>query len=467
MPPSIAALLFGAGIVGLNYLDRDRESRTSPAIWLAVIWVFIGASRMISQWLQPGSVLLTSEQVLEGSPLDRAILSALEAAALLVLAFRWRRTSRLLAEHRVVLLFFIYCVVSVVWSDFPLVAFKRWTKALGNFSMVLLILTDLHPIAAMKRLFARAGFLLVPISVLVIKYFPQYGRGYLHFSWEVFYSGASLDKNGLGALCLVCGLGSLWQFTEAYSDKQIPNRRGHLAAHGTILVTVVWLLYLAHSSTASSCLVLGSAAYLLTKRSGKVKTVHAFTAVLLIAGVFCTVFPDAYDSLVRSLGRAPDLTGRADIWRYALSIHINPLLGTGFETFWLGPRADYISSKFIFRVNQAHNGYLETYLNLGWIGVTLLAAQLMVGYRNIVRGVRQRVPSAAFLFALLLIATAYNMTEAAFKVMHPVWIAFLFAVTGAAAAAPRHNAENIPVPQGTVEAEADFLAEPIQQPFFA
>lgn len=463
MAPRIAVLLFAAGIVWLNYLDRDRESRTSPALWLAVIWVFIGASRMISQWLQTGPVLVTSEQVLEGSPVDRAILSVLEFLAFLVLVVRWRRTSRLLSQNPVAVLFFFYCLASVFWSDFPLVAFKRWTKALGNFSMVLLVLTDLYPVAAMKRLFARAAFLLVPISVLVIKYYPEYGRGYLHFSWEVFYSGASLDKNGLGALCLVCGLASLWQFAEAYRDKQRFNRRGALFAHGIILVMVIWLLHLANSSTATSCLAVGSAVYLITTKNGKVTTVHAVTAVLLAVGVFCTVFPDAYGSLVRSLGRAPDLTGRTDIWRYALSIHINPLLGTGFETFWLGPRADYVSSKFIFRVNQAHNGYLETYLNLGWIGITLLGAQFLVGYRNIIRGVRTGVPSAAFLFALLVIAAAYNMTEAALKVMHPVWISFLFAIT-AVPTAPQVKAEELPVSEWQVKEQADAYAETLQQP---
>ena len=463
MAPSIAALLFAAGIVWLNYLDRDRESRTSPAVWLAVIWVFIGASRMISQWLQTGPVLVTSEQVLEGSPIDRAILSVLEIATLLVLVFRWRRTGHLLSQNRVVLLFFFYCLLSVLWSDFPLVAFKRWTKALGNFSIVLLVLTDLYPLAAMKRLFARVAFLLVPISVLVIKYYPEYGRGYLHFSWEVFYSGASLDKNGLGALCLVCGLASLWQFAEAYRDKQRYNRRGSLLAHGIILVMAIWLLCLANSSTALACLAVGSVAYLISTKSGKVSTVHAFTAVLLAIGVFCTIFPDAYGSLVRSLGRAPDLTGRTDIWRYALGIHINPLLGTGFETFWLGPRADFVSSKFIFRVNQAHNGYLETYLNLGWIGVTLLGAQFLVGYRNIVRGVRHNAPSATFLFALLVIAAAYNMTEAALKVMHPVWISFLFAVTAVPMAA-QVKAEKLPASEWQVKEQADAYAETLRQP---
>jgi len=38
--------------------------------------------------------------------------------------------------------FFLYCAASVFWSDFPIVAFKRWTKVLGNVVMVLVVLTE-------------------------------------------------------------------------------------------------------------------------------------------------------------------------------------------------------------------------------------------------------------------------------------------------------------------------------------
>ena len=33
-------------------------------------------------------------------------------------------------------------------------------------------------------------------------------------------------------------------------------------------------------------------------------------------------------------------------------------------------------------LNQAHNGYIEIYLNLGWVGLTLLGAMVIAGYRQ-------------------------------------------------------------------------------------
>ena len=36
-------------------------------------------------------------------------------------------------------------------------------------------------------------------------------------------------------------------------------------------------------------------------------------------------------------------------------------------------------------LNQAHNGYIEIYLNLGWIGLALLGAIIVGGYRKIIK----------------------------------------------------------------------------------
>ena len=73
-----------------------------------------------------------------------------------------------------ILLFFSYCAVSILWSDYPDVALRRWIKALGDLVMVMIILTDPEPLAALKRFLARTGFLLVPVSVLLIKYYPDF-----------------------------------------------------------------------------------------------------------------------------------------------------------------------------------------------------------------------------------------------------------------------------------------------------
>ncbi len=40
--------------------------------------------------------------------------------------------------------------------------------------------------------------------------------------------------------------------------------------------------------------------------------------------------------------------------------------------------------------NEAHNGYIEVYLNLGWLGLGLIALILGQGYRRAVRALSSR-----------------------------------------------------------------------------
>ena len=51
---------------------------------------------------------------------------------------------------------------------------------------------------------------------------------------------------------------------------------------------------------------------------------------------------------------------------------INPIFGTGFESFWLGKRLEQLQGIFFFFPNEAHNGYLEVYLNLGLMGLFIV-----------------------------------------------------------------------------------------------
>ena len=74
--------------------------------------------------------------------------------------------------------------------------------------------------------------------------------------------------------------------------------------------------------------------------------------------------------------------------------HRQSRLGTGFESFWLGPRLDKIWSVYRWRPTQAHNGYLEIYLNLGWIGIMLLAVVIFTGYGTISSALRNRRPTS-------------------------------------------------------------------------
>jgi O-antigen ligase len=433
MAPRIATLVFIAGILGLFFLDRDRREKTSIALWIPAIWIFIGASRMVSQWSGGSFSLDNPDQYLEGSPMDRLILTGLLVGALGVLAMRRQATMAFIRQNPVAVLFFFYCLLSVFWSDYSMTAFKRWTKGLGNLAMVMVILTDPKPALAIRRVFARIGFWLIPLSVLLIKYYPDLGRAYSRWSWEPIYTGAATEKNALGCLTLVFGLASFWRLVEAIRTTPSPDgpsRSRQLVAHGVILSMAFWLFYMANSSTSVACFTLGALLILLLTMWGRrPAVVHGTVVFIACLAVVAFIFQDAYESLVQALGRDTTLTGRTEIWEELFRMDFNRIVGTGFESFWLGDRAEHMWDLYYFHPNQAHNGYIEMFINLGWVGVGFLVLLILTGYRKVVQGFRLNSESSTFMLALFAIALVYNVTEASFKVMHPIWITFLLAIS--------------------------------------
>jgi O-antigen ligase len=429
MPPIVATVLFIVLIVGSLWMDRDGLSRTSPALWIPVTWMFIGGSRMASQWLgvEP---LDAMDQTLEGSAFDRVVLTVLLVAGLIVLAARAERVGALLRDNKLIVMFFCYCTVSILWSDFPFVAFKKLTKGIGNLTMVLVILSDVHPAAAIKRFFARSGFLLIPLSVLLIKYYPVLGRVYNPWTWEAYFTGVSTDKNGLGGISLIFGLASLWRIMEECRHMRDSPSKGPLLAHGIILTMALWLFGKADSSTAVACFLLGAALILITTRyvGSEPVRVHAIVATVAVTVLLGVVFPNGYTYVVEALGRNTTLTGRTEIWDDLFRMDFNPLVGTGFESFWLGERAEYMANRYYFHPNQAHNGYIEMYVNLGLIGVGFLVLLMASGYKRITAAYRENAGLGPLRLALFMTAAVFNVTEATFKVMHPVWIVFLLAI---------------------------------------
>jgi O-antigen ligase len=390
--------------------------------------MFIGSSRGITSWFG-GYAPSELDQYLDGSPVDRLILSGLQIAGILVLFARGRKTRRVLRANAPLLLFFGYCALSISWSDFPFVAFKRWIKAAGNVVMVLLVLTDRNTVAAIKRTFARTGFLLIPFSVLLIKYYPDLGRQYSRWTWTPSFIGVSTDKNGLGVLSLVFGLAALWNLVEALRTETGFERMGRTLAHAVVIGMALFLFQMADSATSVGCVLLGGTVLfcLTLARIERRAIIHCIVVSTVVASVLAYLLLDAGTYMVQALGRDPTLTGRTELWAELLHMPINAWLGTGFGSFWLGDRAQYFWDKYWWRPNEAHNGYLEVYLDLGWIGVGLLVVLIVAGYRNIVQQYPQDPCLGRIRLTFFLTALVYCITEAAFKLMNPVWIAFLLA----------------------------------------
>jgi len=434
------AFLCVVGIVGLFALARDNEPQPSKALWIPTAWLFINCSRPVSFWLQAFGLHTLSRATnsaqlyLEGSPVDGGVFSFLLIAAFIVLIHRIQRVAPLFRRMLPILLFFAYCALSTLWSDYPFVALKHWSKGIGDVVMALVILTDPDPVAALKHLLNRVSFVLLPLSILFIKYYPSLGRSYTHGGLSM-YSGVTVGKNALGVICLIFGLFSLWRFLAVYRDKQVARRTRLLIVHGTILGMALWLLRTCNSLTSISCFVMAGALLAVARRPIIVRRralVHLLIAAMVGISLFALFF-DSSGELVQSLGRNSTLTGRTAIWNAVLTLAGNPLVGTGYESFWLGNRLEEfwsLNGGAFDGIQEAHNGYLEIYLNLGWIGVTLLAALIILSYPRVIAAFRTDPDTGSLGLAFFASELVYNLTEAGFRMMFPLWIFFLLAILG-------------------------------------
>ena len=300
--------------------------------------------------------------------------------------------------------------------------------------MVLIVATDAQPIAALRGLFSRVGFVLLPASVLLIRYSPELGQGFDEFGLRTFI-GVTTNKNVLGNLVYLIELGALWQIVSLVRDREQPNRTRRLLAQCTLLAFGVELLFTAHCATAVACFTLGVGLMLaisLPFIRRRPAAVHALVLAILVAGSLTWLLGGRAE-ITDALGRKPDFTGRSEIWRILIPMGPNPIGGAGFETFWVGPRVAEIYSKVggLQMTNEAHNGYIEVYLNLGILGLGLIGLLLGQGYLKAVSLFRRDPAIGGLLVAYVVTAAAYNVTEAGFRMLSLEWIFLLLSVMAA------------------------------------
>jgi O-antigen ligase len=430
----IATILFAFGIAGLLALDYDRRERTSIALWLSALWLGIAGSRPVSAWLNVNSA---SDPFTDGSPFDRNVFSLLLAAGLVVLIARRARVLKLLTVNWPIVVFLLYSALSISWSDYSDIALKRWIKSLGDFVMIMVVLTEGDRLLALNRLISRIGFVLIPLSVLFIKYYPDVGRAYSPFEGTAFYVGVAEDKNMLGKICLVLGLGFCWRIYEEWAGAR---RHRVLVALGTTIAMILWLFWMANSMTSLSCFVFGNCILLGTSFlnvARKRAFVHLMVAAVILAS-FAVLFLHVGDFVLEAMGRTPTLTGRTELWGELKDMTVNPLFGTGFESFWLGTRLEHIWSLHWWHPTEAHDGYFEVLLNLGWMGLVLLGIVAITGYRNILKLLDLDPSNGRIRLAYFVAAIAYNYTESAIRTLDPVWFMFVLSVFALPKVRPFH-----------------------------
>jgi exopolysaccharide production protein ExoQ len=413
-------LLLCYAFIGLLF-QRDMAWRKAGSLALLIpgAWIAIQGSRPLSYWFGGGGGS-------EANPIDTAAFAGLIGSAIVVLLKRGLDWRGLVRQNKVLFLIYFYLLLSTFWSEMPFISLKRLFKDFGCVLVALVFLTEKNPAEAVRAVFVRVSYILFPLSVVFIKFFPQIGRQSTR-AGENMFTGVAIHKNSLGETLFVFMLMILWDLVETYKGEDRRGKKGQVLIRLGMFLMGLSLLVTCDSQTSLVCLILGGVVFwgsgrLVRMPHGKRVLIACLVSVVCLKTVDKTF--GISDTIAVALGRNPTLTGRTDIWRIVLDQKTNPAIGSGFYTFWDSDKGKTVVES-LMRINSAHNGYLELYLDAGLVGDALLCVLLLtVGSRAIDR-LFAGAPLGRMSLIFWIIAIFYNLSETSFFRLDPLWFTFL------------------------------------------
>jgi O-antigen ligase len=315
--------------------------------------------------------------------------------------------------------------------------------------MALILLTEKVPRQALESLFRRTIYILIPFSLLLIKYYRYLGVEYGDWSGGLMWIGVTTQKNSLGGLCITSVFFIIWSIISRWGKRDTLGSKYQTFATIIIFIISLWLLKgpgNAYSATAIAALAFGLVMlfvlFWLKKRQIFLSkgTLSAIIVFIIIFG-FTTFFTGGatIGGIVGTLGRDSTLTGRTEVWASLVPVAMNhPILGHGFGSFWTQ------ETKKLYEISGSHSGYLDIFLELGIFGIILIT----IFFMNSVRKARE-LQIANFDWSVLWICfltmmLVENITESTISSLSSYSMAMIVFLTVATYINPRQPQHSIP-----------------------
>ena len=270
------------------------------------------------------------------------------------------------------------CVASTLWSDFPELTLRR---SLFMVFVAVLATGVAAGITDLRRFHTNLFGVLTAIMVcnlVVIALFPGFAIT------ELGAAGIYSNKNVAGMVAMMAVIcGTAWVLG---STRTRDTLLGLLA-----LAPAVLLLILARSKTGAGLAALAALLFGVQAVAERLKAPIAVwsTFIGLALAATATVAFYGTDQLMLLVFNDSSFTGRDELWDFALNVaRERPWLGHGYGAFWdVGfaddplqrlTRSDWLSEVEIGVINEAHNGYLDLWIQVG-LPTTILAVTGFAG----------------------------------------------------------------------------------------
>src|SRR6516225_5421842 len=348
----------------------------------------------------------TPQSIIESHLENRIFWPAMAASSVVLVVRNHSRIGKLILPPHIIclLVYLAFAGASALWALNQELSFIRFTQQVMILAPVILpTMLAARTADVMGGVFLCFGFGLI-LNVLLG---GHAGTG---------YGGYFLDKNAYGQFAAIAFLLALHQVIY----------RGLRRALGMIVVVIAGIvLYLTNSKTSIGLGFLAPFLAGFTLMTRKMMRISPAIVVFIIV----TLLVYFRDQVGWHIFQDPTFSARTIIWDFVLDeIGRRPLLGWGYQSFWLvgrdGPSI-VDASGWVTLMPNAHNGYLDTMLELGPVGLALLVIVIMTTLHAIGR-VANRDPARAWvMLSLAIFMIFHNLLETSW--MHGTelgWITF-------------------------------------------
>lgn len=388
------------------------------------LWFFLG--NPINLITTGGRGQLIDVHTVESNFLLPGISMALYALSFLGLLLRWKYIlNRLKSSPKTLLIIFLLLIISISsnWSAYPNLTSRRSILLMGATAFSTFFALNFS-FKEQIRILAIALGINAVVCFLFGAVAPKYGimsepphTG----AWRGVYT----HKNKLGAqMALTTVFLLMTQYTGFF--------RGiaKLILRGITLISS--FLIIASTSTTGLLATATMTLTFITCSTLKLSyryMVIAVSSIILAAGAASFYIQTNAETLLGAFGKGTDLSGRDEIWP-ALSYMISqrPLLGYGYKGFWgpFGGPADLVRQMVGWPVPNAHNGFIEVLLAVGWIGGALFFANFFITFIKSLQFIRiTKKTYAIYPVVMLVFLTLSNMTESNLFVSDS-WILYIW-----------------------------------------
>jgi exopolysaccharide production protein ExoQ len=310
---------------------------------------------------------------------------------------------------------------SVLWAFKPEFAFIRFAQQMMIVSSIVLPAM----LAARTADLMRGLFLCFALAAILNLLFILFGRPPIDTKFATWgYPGYFAGKNYLGEFATATILLSVHEML-------YPGLR---RMSGIVIVAIATaLLILSNSKTSMGIAVVApmlAALTLFIKRTTRISPAIVLLSIPICFAVFSSVTGFSINRLSNILFGDPTFTGRTVIWDFAdIEIARRPLFGWGYQSFWLvGPDSPSIvdAPGWVKFMPNAHNGYLDTKLETGYLGFTLLMIFIATTLHAIGRMADHARARAWIVLSLALHIMITNGLESIWlRGFEPLWVVFL------------------------------------------